>query len=175
VTIRTRLEMRAVLAWSDLRICLAKLWLRFPGRVTALLALATVAVGGFALFSSIGLAMRGHPVWGASIMIAVLSLFIFLIEPWLACTGNSTTGRPRHAPRVRRHADIQSHRNYLHQIASQVEPGLRIDILSGLCPWLLAYWVEDLLNPQSQASLQALRLDLHTHSLGRPAVRRPRL
>lgn len=172
---KARLRMIANLAWADLRIGLAKLWLRFPGRVTIFLAVVAFVVIALSLFSSIGLATKGHPVWGASIMIAVLSIFIFLVEPWLACTGSPTSSRSRHMSRMRKHGGIQFHRAYLHRIASGAEPGLRMDILSGLCPWLLAYWVEDLMDPTRQASLQALQLGVHTRTPKCSPAARPRL
>lgn len=161
-----RLALAVSVVWTGFLMTLAKAWLRRPGRATALMASIAFLVAGLSLFASIGLAMQDRPLIGASIMCAVLITFVFVVEPWLACTGTGSVRRPRHEHRLHSHGSVVSHRSYLHRVALQVEPATRMEILSGLCPWLLAYWIEDLLAPQAQAHHQARRLQLTT-ALGR--------
>ena len=158
----TRLILGISIAWVGLRMSLTRAWLRRPGRVSAMMASIAFLVWGLSLFASIGVAVHVHPLIGASIMCATLFTFVVAVEPWLACTGTGSTRRPRHDHRLQSHGGVASHRSYLHRVASQAEPSTRLEILSGLCPWLLAYWIEDLLDPKAQARHQAQRLRLNT-------------
>ena len=171
----TRFALAVSVVWTGFRMTLAKAWLRRPGRATALMGSIAFLVAGLSLFTSIGLAMQDRPLIGASIMCAVLSTFVFAVEPWLACTGTGSVRRPRHGHRLHSHGSVASHRSYLHRVALQIEPETRLEILSGLCPWLLAYWIEDLLDPQAQAHHQAQRLRLTTPLAQSPQPSRARL